>query len=268
MREYRQGATRIAASDVVSLLREVYRDGVHRREDAEALIAFDRDFSDPTAEWCAFAAHAIADHVLYRAAPAGILDEAKAAWLMQVLAPSGCCGMTRSGTEALRLIAGQTGAMPASFAAFAIRALWMPAAASHAQFAVALAARDVTLLNRILKSAAGRADAPVSLVEAEALFDLHDAVAAKKSHASFDALFFRAITNHVLGECGREKQPRSKALARDPRRDAGHGISTEARAWLYTRIMRDGRPTAAERLLLTLAEQARSLHVGFERRAA
>lgn len=267
MREYRQGATRIAASDVVSLLREVYRDGVHRPEDAEALIAFDRDFSDPTAEWCAFAAHAIADHVLCRAAPAGVLDEAKAGWLMQVLAPSGC-GMTRSGTEALRLIAAQAGAMPASFAAFAIRALWMPAAASHAQFAVALAARDVTLLNRILKSAAGKADVPVSLAEAEVLFDLHDAVAAKKNHASFDALFFRAITNHVLGECGREKQPRSKALARDPRRDAGHGISTEARAWLYTRIMRDGRPTAAERLLLTLTEQARSRNVALERRAA
>lgn len=267
MRGYRQSARQIAASDVVLLLREVYRDGVHHREDAEALIAFDRDFSDLTAEWCSFAAHAIADHVLRRVAPAGVIDAAKAGWLMQALAPSGA-GVTLSGIDALRLIAGQTAEMPVSFAAFVVRSLWMPAVASHAKFAVPLTARDVTLLNRILKSAAGKADAPVSLLEAEALFDLHDAVAAKKNHASFDALFFRAITNFLLGESSRERQLRSKALARDPRRDAGEGISTESRAWLYTRIMRDGRPTAAERLLLALMEQKRPVYAAFARRAA
>lgn len=252
MSEFRQCVKRIAASDVVSLLREVYRDGVFHREDAEALVAFDRDFSDPTEEWCSFAAAAIADHVLRRAGPVGVIDAAKADWLMKVLAPAGQ-GIRRSGAAALRLIAGQVKAMPASLAAFVIRSL-IQSGDAHAQFVAPLAARDVALLTRVLKSAAGKADAPVSRLEAEALFDLHDAVAAKKNHASFDLLFFRAIANFLLGESGQEKQPRAKALAREPRRDAGEGISPEARAWLYARIMRDGRPTAAERSLLALIE--------------
>lgn len=263
MSKVRQDAKRIAASDVVSLLREVYRDGVYRREDAEALIAFDRDFSDPTEEWCSFAADAIADHVLRRADPVGVIDAAKAGWLMQGLAPAGQ-GITRSGAAVLRLIAGQAKTMPASLAAFVIRSLWIPPGASHAQFVAPLAARDVALLTRVLKSAATRPDAPVSLLEAEALFDLHDAVAAKKNHASFDALFFRAIANFLLGECGGEKQLRAKALARDPLRNAGEGINPESRAWLYSRIMRDGRPTAAERSLLMLIEH----QVPVQRRAA
>lgn len=267
MSKFRQDAKRIAASDVVSLLREVYRHGVYRREDAEALIAFDRDFSDPTAEWCSFAAHAIADHVLRRATPIDTLDAEKAAWLTKALVPAGEA-ITRSGAGALRLIAEQARAMPASFAAFVIRSLWVPADTSHLQFVPAFTARDATLLNKILKSAAGKPDTPVSLLEAEALFDLHDAIAAKKSHASFDTLFVRAIANYLLGECSREKQFRSKALVRDPCRDAGEAISPEARAWLYTRIMRDGRPTAAERRLLTLIEHKQTDQVVLPRRAA
>lgn len=216
----RQGGKRIAASDVVLLLREVYRDGVHRREDAEALIAFDRDFSDPTAEWCSFAAHAIADHALRRANPVGAIDAEKAQWLMKALAPSGQ-GITRSGVGALRLIAEQGKAIAPSLAAFIIRSLWIAPKASHAQFAAAMTARDVALLNRILKSAGGKPEAPVSLPEAEALFDLHDAVAAKKNHAGFDTLFFRAIASFLLGASSAEKLVRAKALARDPQPDAG-----------------------------------------------
>lgn len=254
MSEFRQGVKRIAAADVVSLLREVYRDGVSRREDAEALVAFDRDFSDPTREWCGFAADAIADHVLRRAGPVGVIDAAKADWLMKVLAPAGR-GIRRSGAAALRLIAGQAKAMPTSLAAFVIRSLWLASDAADARFVAPLAARDIVLLTRVLKCAAGKPDAPVSRLEAEALFDLHDAVAAKQNHASFDALFCRAIANFLLGESGREKLSRAKALSRDPRRDAGEGVSPEARAWLYTRIMRDGHPTAVERSLLALIEQ-------------
>jgi hypothetical protein len=267
MSKFRQSAKRIAASDVVSLLCEVYCDGVYRREDAEALIAFDRDFSDPTDEWCSFAAHAIADHVLRRLEPIDAIDAKKAAWLTKVLAPSGQ-GLTRSGAGALRLIAEQATAMPVSFAAFVIRSIWIPADLSHAQFAPAVTARDVALLNKVLKSAAGKPDVPVSLLEAEALFDLHDAVAAKRNHVSFDALFFRAIANFLLGEYGREKQLRSKALARDPRRGAGESIGTESRVWLYTRIMRDGRPTTAERLLLRLIERERPGLAVLQHRAA
>lgn len=251
MEEFRQAAKGVAASDVVSLLREVYRDGVCGRQDAEALIAFDREFPDPTPEWRSFLAQAIADHLLRRSGPFGIVTQEKADWLIGALAPAGSIS-TRSGIETLTAVAELAEELPTPLAAFAIRELWITRGGERAYFSCALDARDVALLRHILKAGGGKSGAPVSIEEAEALFDLHDAVAAKKNHTSFDTLFFRAITNYLQNASGRETPPRAKALAREPRRYAGDGIAAECSAWLYSRVMRDGRPTAAERSLLAL----------------
>ncbi len=246
MEQFRQAAKRLDASDVVSLLREVYPDGVRGRNEAEALIAFDREFKDPAPEWRGFMAEAVADHLLQRSEPAGIVTETKASWLISAIAPKGRIA-TRGGTEALIRTIELASEIPAAFAAFAIRELWRDVQL--------LNARDVSLLRRILEKA-GKSGAPVSSAEAEALFDLHDTVAGAGNHASFDDLFFRAITNYLMSSSGRETLPRRDAFSREPRRDAGDGIAGESCAWLSSRIMRDGRPTPAERSLLALIEKS------------
>lgn len=277
MEQFRQAAKRIVASDVVALLREVYPEGVRGRNEAEALIGFDREFSDPAPEWRGFMAEAVADHLLRRSAPYGVITAEKAAWLIGMLAPSGRIA-TLGGIETLIRTLELADELPASLIAFAIRELWHeiivgegPAVAGRAHYSRVLDARDVALLRRILEAGGGKAGAPVSAEEAEALFDLHDAVAGGGSHPAFDDLFFRAITNCLMHASGCETLPRAEALSREPRRDAGAGISAEWRAWLAKRIMRDGRPTAAERALLALigsgAEPDPSLRSSFDRAA-
>jgi hypothetical protein len=239
MEQFRQAHKRIDASDVVSLLREVYPEGVRGRNEAEALIAFDREFSDPAPEWHGFIAEAVADHLLRRSAPLGVITSEKADWLMRAIAPAGRIA-TRGGAEVLMRTIGQAGEIPISLSVFAIRTLF-----SHG-----LDTGDVALLRKILDAGTGA----VSAEEAEALFDLHDAAADLGYPASFDDLFFRAITNYLRSASGLETLPRSRALSREPRRDAGKGIEAEPAAWLASRIMRDGRPTAAERALLALID--------------
>lgn len=276
MEVFRQAAKRIVASDVVALLREVYPQGIRGRNEAEALIAFDREFSDPAPEWRGFMAEAIADHLLRRSAPFGAITKEKADWLIRAIAPSGRIA-TQGGIETLVRTIELAQELPVSLSAFAIRELWAeivtgegPALAGRAHFSRVLDARDVALLRRILEAGAGKSGAPISPEEAEALFDLHDAVAGAKNHASFDDLFFRAITNFVLSTSGRPMS-RSETLSREPRRDAGKGIVPESSAWLSSRIMRDGRPTMAERALLALidtnAEPDPSLRRSFDRAA-
>ncbi len=239
MEQFGQAGKRIDASDVVSLLREVYPEGVRGRNEADALLAFDREFSDPAPEWHGFLAEAVADHLLCRSAPAGTITQEKADWLIRSIAPAGQI-VTRGGREALLRTIEQAGEIPVALSAFAIRTL----------FPANLDARDVALLRQVLEAGKGA----VSAEEAEALFDLHDAVAAAGSHASFDDLFFRAITNYLLGASRRDTAPRKQAFSREPRRDVGNDIEAECAAWLASRIMRDGRPTAAERALLTLMD--------------
>jgi hypothetical protein len=273
MEQLRQVAKRIDASDVVSLLREVYPDGVRGRNEAEALIAFDREFSDPAPEWRGFMAEAVADHLLRRSEPLGVITAEKAGWLIGAIAPSGRIA-TQGGIETLIRTIELAPDLPATLIAFAIRELWHevitgegPAVRGRVHFTRALDASDVSLLRRILEAGKGA----ISAAEAEALFDLHDAVASGKNHASFDDLFFRAIVNYLLSASGVETPTRTQALAREPRRDAGNGIASECFAWLSSHIMRDGRPTNAERALLSLidngAEPDPSLRRSFDRAA-
>lgn len=277
MEQVEQTAKRIDASDVVALLREVYPEGVRGRNEAEALIAFDREFPDPAPEWRGFMAEAIADHLLRRSAPFGVITAEKAAWLTQAIAPSGRIA-TQGGVETLIRTLELADELPASLIAFAIRELWHeiivgegPAIAGRAHHSRVLDARDVALLRWILEAGGGKAGAAISGEEAEALFDLHDAVAESDNHASFGDLFFCAITNYLMHASGGATPPRAEALAREPRRGAGGGIAAEWRAWLASRIMRDGRPTAAERALLVLigsgAEPDPSLRSSFDRAA-
>jgi len=249
MERFRQAAKKLDAADVVSLLREVYPAGVRGRNEAEALLAFDREFSDPAPEWRSFLAEAVADHLLRRSAPLGIVTSEKATWLMRALAPAGRIA-TRGGVETLHRTVEQAEEISSPLIAFAIRALANDAGSEPSQ---GLDAGDVSFLRKLVERGSGH----ISPEEAEALFDLHDAVAGRKNHASFDDLFFRAITNYLLSASRREALPRKEALAREPRRDAGKDIEAECAAWLATRIMRDGRPTFAERSLLALMDEAR-----------
>jgi hypothetical protein len=246
MEQFRQAAKRIDASDVVSLLREVYPEGVRGRNEAEALIAFDREFTDPAPEWRGFMAEAVADHLLRRSQPLGIVTAEEANWLIRAIAPAGKIS-TRGGFETLFRTIEQAAEIPVSLSVFAIRTL---SALAGGDMEKPLDARDVTRLRRILEAGTG----PVAAEEAEALFDMHDAFAGRSNHGSFDDLFFRAITNYLLRASRRDTLPRKEALSREPRRDAGKDIEAECAAWLATRIMRDGRPTFAERALLTLID--------------
>lgn len=243
MDKFRQAARRIDASDVVSLLREVYPEGVRGRNEAEALLAFDREFTDPAPEWRWFIAEAVADHLLRRSAPHGVITSDKANWLVNAIAPSGRI-VTAGGREALLRTIEQATEIPNKLAAFAVRNLVKDANSSR------LDAKDVMRLRNILEAGTGC----ISAEEAEALFDLHDEVANAPNHASFDDLFFRAITSYLLSASNREALPRKLSFSREPRRDAGKQIEAECAAWLASRIMRDGRPTFAERSLLALME--------------
>jgi hypothetical protein len=256
----RKLAKRIDASDVVSLLREVYPQGVQGRNEAEALIGFDREFPDPTPEWRSFMAEAVADHLICRSEPYGVITDEKASWLAGAIAPSGRIA-TQGGIEALIRTLESASVLPPFLVAFAIRELWAqvisgegPALQGRVHHSRELDADDVALVHRILVAGGGKAGSAIAAEEAEALFDLHDAVAAGNNHASFDDLFYRAIANYLLGASGCETRSRADALSHEPRRDSGGTIGGEYSAWLSQRIMRDGRPTPAERALLALIE--------------
>ncbi len=286
----------VDAADVISLFRDMYADGLQSREDAAALIGFDRSLSRSTPAWQEFVAQTLADHVLVQYPPCHELTDEKIEWLVAELTRDERMASPAGFATAMKLLE-LCELPPVSLAAFAISQLRLaillgegPAIGNRPHFSRDVDAEDVVLLARILEAAGGLQGRPVSREEAEALFELHDAAAEGDNHASFDDLFFKAIANHLTAASGHRVAPRRDVLSPDPRvaewrsvfgkghepAEAGFRLPSGATdstelgadelAWLSSRIMRDGRPTVAEYALLRLFARERNSAGGSLRR--
>lgn len=244
----------IDAADVIALLREVYADGIGTREEADELIAFDHTLGDSPTGWSEFFAATVADHVVQRSDPAGIIDDDNATWLIGAIshgrriATSGGFGAVMRALELARETSPLLAAYAIGQVRFAIIAGTGPAIGARKHFSRVVDARDVVLLGRILELSGGAPARPVSRLEAEALFDLHDAVAGASNDPAFADLFFRAIASHLLACAGAPAETRLVS----PGFAGQVPLGAEDGAWLSSRIMRDGRPTPAEFSLLRL----------------
>jgi hypothetical protein len=244
----------IDAGDVLALLREVYAEGIATQEEAEELIAFDRSLTDPSQAWNDFVAVTIADHVLVRTAPAGQIDASKTRWLVAKLA--GQSGRTSAGGFATILRVIETAReVPNEFLVFALAQLrWAILSSKPRRSSIPILrprsadASAAAALRRILFAGKGA----VSRAEAEALFDLHDAVADGANHAEFERLFINAVVHHLLARAEQVVPERRECLAAVSSWTGIRGkvLNRDDRAWLASRIMRDGKPTVAERALL------------------
>jgi hypothetical protein len=250
-------AEAVAAAELIQERRNRDSDRAISRSEAEALFALDRMQPESTAVWREFVADAVAGYLLGET-PAGIIDEAKAAWLIRAAAPTGRIESSAAFETVLRVIERAEDA-PASVSAFAIRQIQAaiiagegPAIGSRTHFSRIVDAEDAALLFRILVAAGGADGRPISRVEADALFDLHDATARSQNDTAFNDLFFRAIANYTLAASGHALEPRKEALSPDHVLRENQKPSPEQAAWLSERIMRDGKPTLAEFELLLL----------------
>lgn len=242
-----------AAAELVQERRRENPDLAISRGEAEALLMLDRLQPDNSESWRTYIAGAITDYLL-SAAPGGVLSEGKCEWLLSAVAPSGRIE-TVAGFETLIKVMEGAQEIPAALPSFILLQLKAaiingegPAIGSRIHFSRTIDAEDTALLYRILIAAGGVGGKPVTRAEANILFDLHDAVARSKNDPGFDELFFRTIQHHVLAAV----EPRSSALASQERLQSDQRPDAEHAAWLSQRIMRDGRPTAAEHDLLRL----------------
>ena len=255
----------INSADVIALLREVYAEGIGTRDEADELIAFDHTLTETTPDWREFFATTIADHLLQRCEPAESVDDKKAEWLISALSHRRRVA-TASGFAAVLRLLEAAPQSPSSLAAYAIDQLRValiagegPALGNRPHFSRTIDADNVAMLAHMLISAGGVAGVPVSRAEAETLFDLHDAVAGGANDRGFDDLFFKAIAHHLLGIAGVAVPARREMLQSElelaVRLAQGDGqalLGPDDTAWLAGRIMRDGRATRAEFLLLQL----------------
>jgi hypothetical protein len=109
---------RITFADVQRLRRDVLPDGIASRQDAELLMALDRDVSRSNCEWERWLVAVVVDFVVWTERPTGVVHEDTAFWLAAILKGEGA-----RATKTGRLIAREVVQEAAAFENEALGAL-------------------------------------------------------------------------------------------------------------------------------------------------
>jgi hypothetical protein len=258
----------LESSEILTVRRWFYGDGILHEEDAVAMFAANRVLCGSNLEFNKLFVEAITDFVVYQQMPTGRVSAEQADWLIARMGGPGGHVETVSEIDLLVNIMEEAHEIPTQLAAFAISQVKHaaitgegPAARGRVHFSRTVDGRDVELLSRMLEKSGGTLGASVSREEADLLFDIADACSASPNDHAWDQLFARAIANHLLGASAQQR----RALEHAPfvRGDGPEGewqsssrLDSASAAWLNSRIHRDGSVSSGERILLGFLDQA------------
>src|SRR5579883_1478265 len=183
-------AGRITADDVLALRALVYETNMVADEAVEALARLETGAGERCPEWTDLLGDALVDFAVHQQQPAGYVDAAKADWLMRTLAGD----VRASGLSALARVLEAADDVPPALAAFVLaKARDVLCAKGH------LEAADVALLRGVVFAGAGEANLAVSRDEADALFDILEAVRGAFNDAGWPDLFAEAVACSLIG---------------------------------------------------------------------
>ena len=214
--------SRIVAEDVLLLRREVFRDGVVSRGEAESLFALDASCDDKCPEWSDFFVEALTDYLVHQEKPAGYVSQDNADWLIRAISTDGKVD-TASELELLVKILETARKSPDRLVAFALSQVAIAVTEGEGVLARrrgsltpgSIMEAEVELMRRILFAAGGDGHLGISRAEAEVLFDLNDRTAHADNHPSWDELFVKALANYLMCASGYTPPSREDALRRD-----------------------------------------------------
>jgi len=199
----------VSAEDVLFLRRNVFADGVVSAAELDALFRLGEKAEDGDREWAQYFAEAAADFYLREEEPQGYLTQDEFATLK--------ARVTRDGAKASGLELGllvklleTATSTPAEMADFIGEQIKRHI--TEKPGGPAVNADDAALVRRYIFAAGGDGNVAVTRDEAELLFDLSDAAANADNDPSWDDLFKKAVSNHLMAHIGYNPVGRAQAL--------------------------------------------------------
>jgi len=211
------GKATLDPDDALAIRRIVYGgDCKISQDEAETLFRINADTQTLSREWRDLYAEAMTDFVVHQQDPAGYVDDAKTAWL---LAAIGRTNKVRE-DELDMLIhvleaADQTPEKLSAFVLGLVETLLMKGFEQNGTLAPA----NIDRLRRVLFASGGDGAYGVTRHEAEALFDMNDALKGAAVDPAWTKLFAQAVGNAVLYQArwtaDRDREKRDEAWIAD-----------------------------------------------------
>jgi hypothetical protein len=199
----------VSAEEVVSLRRNVFRDGIVSPRELEALFALGERAPDGDREWPMFFEEAAADFYLREEEPQGYLTDAEFATLKARVTRDGEAASALELRLLIKLLETAVTTTPA-MAAFVADQLKRSILTGRLRKGVTK--EDAELVRRFIFAGGGEANVAVTRAEAELLFDINDANAGAPNDPSWTEFFVKAIANHLMSHFSYAPQSRETAM--------------------------------------------------------
>lgn len=194
----------IDADDVTRLRRDVYPGGVSSPHEANAMFWLNECCADAGPEWSAYFVEAIADHIVNRQNPVGLVDDGNAAFLIRrIMSETRVVGVTEM--ELLVKIIETSEFVPETLRLLLLNEIKAsvlegagPLRSGKPLTKGAIIATEVDLVKRSINGLASNSNVHITRNEAEVLFDLNEAIVGSEGHSEWTKLFVCAIANHVM----------------------------------------------------------------------
>ncbi|MFB9950768.1 hypothetical protein ACFFP0_18100 [Rhizobium puerariae] len=206
------GKGRITADDILMLRTYAFPDGIRSAEDARALLALNDLCPASGPEWAGYFVESLAMFVVHRSEPAGMIDDANAAWLMRTIAAD---GVVRSAPELELLLHAMEIAseVPESLSAFALDQLRL-ALGPEAQGAYragrpateGINAHDLAYIWRVLRGAFERGRLMLSPSETLVLREIDRLAPRSAHHPAWSEMMAAVVTYERPREILRTKR--------------------------------------------------------------
>ena len=244
----------ISPEDVLKLRREIYHEGGIGRDEAAFLFHLNRKNVAADPAWTTFFVEALTDFFYWREGTDSRLTDDAEAMLFEWLGPASELDDATELRLLLELVFRSNGSSE-RFQAFVLEAVRHSVLhSSHALYGHlgrrpgAIDRADVDVIRKLVYGLAGQKGMAIGRAEAEFLFALNDATADQKNDPTWQELFVKGITMHLL-----HGGPSPDAVDED-----------EAR-WLVARVEADGKDHDNERALLAyLRREATHLPASLE----
>ncbi len=193
----------ISAEDILRLRREVFRDGVCDRGEAEAVFELDTACAEKDPAWREFYVDALTDHFVWKADPRKYVNDDKARFLIGHIVKDGRIDQG-SELELLINVVHWSESCPASLAVFVLEAvresILTPETACYGSNRppAIISPADVEIIRKVIYAGAGGGGFTVDRREADLIFELNDATLEQDNAESWSDLFVKAIANHLM----------------------------------------------------------------------
>jgi hypothetical protein len=225
-----KGTGTISAENVLTLRREVFRDGVVDRAEAEAVFDLDESCPGKALEWNAFYIEALTDYFVWRSEPRKYIDEAKADFLIDHVVRDGKIASATE-LELLVNVIHWSVSCPERLRVLALTAVrdsvLHPDAAAYGEGRRpgVIDNADVALLTKVLYAEGGMGGITISRDEADLLFELNTKTDEAANAPAWKDLFVKGVANFLMLPQGAPVVPSaSEARARERWEESSRGV--------------------------------------------